>query len=225
MVVFAEDVLLKDSKSSCLPFLQVKNTTKSESVIGIKRKSSSASVFCGGYGEKWEGRSEHSAVTPCASHLISQQFPCSDARWLQHSPEPSARGAWLRQWIWMLLSLSKQPRSFGPCIENSLDWGCSAAIPLWAACMQPLWCAAPAAGRGSLTLGSIGPVPQSCWLLWILVFLLGFLFCFLSPHAAVSSCYSNWHCLCIKRSSSSQFWWKNVEEGILFGETGCIKEK
>lgn len=191
-----------------------------------KRKLSSASVFFGCYREKWEDRSEHTAVAPGASHLTSQQFPCSDAFWLQHSPGPSAGGALPGQWIWMLLSLSRQLRSLGHVLKIAQTQGtelpshcCSELLKYSPSCV-----AAPAAGWGSLTLGCIGPIPQSCWQ-WTLVFLLGFLSCFLSPCAVISSCYSNWHCLCIKWNSPSQFWWKNVEEGILFGEIGCIKEK
>lgn len=190
-----------------------------------KRKSSSASVFFGDYREKWEDMSEHSAITPCANHLTSQQFPCSDASWLQHSPRPSSGGAFAQMMDLYVIKPLKTSKKLWPCIENSLDPAqlsshcCSEMLKY-----SPSFVAAPAAGRRSLTLGCIWPVPQSCWQ-WILFFLLWVLFCFLSPRAAISSYYNNWHCLCSKRNSPSQFWWKNVEEGILFGESGCIKEK
>lgn len=143
-----------------------------------KRKSSSASVFFGDYREKWEDMSEHSAITPCANHLTSQQFPCSDASWLQHSPRPSSGGAFAQMMDLYVIKPLKTSKKLWPCIENSLDPAqlsshcCSEMLKY-----SPSFVAAPAAGRRSLTLGCIWPVPQSCWQ-WILFFLLWVLFCF-----------------------------------------------
>lgn len=121
VVVFVEDVLLKDSKSSHLPFLQVKNTTKYKSVIGIKENEVQLQfslVITGKRSQVW--------ALSCYPLCQPPHKPTTSMQWCtlaSAQPRTFSWGCLARQWVCMLLSLSRQPKSFGHVLKTAQTQG------------------------------------------------------------------------------------------------------
>lgn len=144
---------------------------------------------------------ERSRYPLCKPPYRAAVFMCPVRAGCILAPDWRANGALPQQWPYRLGSLLKRLKIFGLWLEqlSPRAFCCHPGIAPSCFNLAPVLVAAPwLEGVNNAGLGQ-AHYSESCWQ-WILVFHLGFLFCFLSPRGAISSCYSNWHCLCIKRN-------------------------